>query len=201
MASAVKSFVIYSRLIGLVSKMSRVGNAAIKIPLGVAIQISGDAVNASRGSVSLTCFLPEGLSLHIDDVAKTATVVRSSDEPRLRSLHGLVRSLLANNLRGLVLPWEKRLEIVGVGYQASLTSGVLNLSVGFADLVKIPVPHGVLCVVPDSTHVTISGADRQLVGQMAANVRSVRPPEPYKGKGIRYMNEHVKRKSGKAFGS
>lgn len=201
MASAVKSFVIYSRLIGLVSKMSRVGNAAIKIPLGVAIQISGDAVNASRGSVSLTCFLPEGLSLHIDDVAKTATVVRSSDEPRLRSLHGLVRSLLANNLRGLVLPWEKRLEIVGVGYQASLTSGVLNLSVGFADLVKIPVPDGVLCVVPDSTHVTISGADRQLVGQVAANVRSVRPPEPYKGKGIRYMNEHVKRKSGKAFGS
>lgn len=201
MVSAVKLFVMYSRPFGWVSKMSRVGNAVIEIPPGVTIGVNGETVYASRGAVNLACVLPEGLSLRVDDDSKSAVVLRSSDQPRLRSLHGLVRSLLANNVRGLVVPWEKRLEIVGVGYQASLTNGVLHLSVGFADVVKIPVPAGVSCVVPDSTHVTLSGPDRQLVGQMAADVRSVRPPEPYKGKGIRYVNEHVKRKSGKAFGS
>lgn len=181
--------------------MSRVGNTPISVPAGISVDVVGGEVRTSRGTSVLSFPLPDGLGLQFDDGGKFVLVVRHSDESRFRSLHGLIRSLLANNVRGLVASWEKRLEIVGVGYQASLVAGYLHLSVGFADIVKIPIPAGVVCTVSDPTHLTLSGPDRQLVGQLAANVRSVRPPEPYKGKGIRYVDEHVKRKSGKAFGS
>lgn len=181
--------------------MSRVGNSPVSVPAGVKVDVVDGDVRASRGAAVLSFPLPDGLGLQFSDDGKSVSVYRKSDESRVRSLHGLARSLLANNVRGLIASWEKRLEIVGVGYQVSLVSGHLHLSVGFADIVKIPIPVGVVCTVSDPTHLCLSGADRQLVGQLAANVRSVRPPEPYKGKGIRYVNEHVKRKSGKAFGS
>lgn len=181
--------------------MSRVGNTPIQVPSGVNIEVCGGEVRVSRGVVVLCFPLPDGLSLQFDDAGSFVKVIRSSDQAQYRSLHGLVRSLLSNNVRGLVVPWVKKLEIVGVGYQASFVGSDLHLSVGFADVVKVRVPAGVVCSVPDVTHITLSGPDRQLVGQLAADVRSVRPPEPYKGKGIRYINEHVKRKSGKAFGS
>lgn len=181
--------------------MSRVGSRSVQVPLGINIEVCDRDVKVSRGAVVLSFPLPDGLSLRFDDAGRTVSVDRSSDQSQFRSLHGLVRSLLANNVRGLIVPWEKKLEIVGVGYQASFIGSELHLSVGFADVVKVPVPAGVACTVPDPTHITLSGPDRQLVGQLAADVRSVRPPEPYKGKGIRYINEHVKRKSGKAFGS
>lgn len=181
--------------------MSRVGNTPVQVPIGVNVEVCGGDVKVSRGVVVLCFPLPDCLSLRFDDAGNSVSVVRSSDQSQYRSLHGLVRSLLANNVRGLTVPWEKKLEIVGVGYQASFVGSELHLSVGFADVVKVPVPAGIVCTVPDATHITLSGPDRQLVGQLAADVRSVRPPEPYKGKGIRYINEHVKRKSGKAFGS
>ena len=127
--------------------------------------------------------------------------VEQDDRRELRALHGLIRALVANMVRGVVEPWEKKLEIVGVGYQAAMSPGKLTLNVGFAHPVIIPLPAGVTCELPDNTHVVLKSADRQAVGQVAANVRRVRPPEPYKGKGIRYAGEHVKRKQGKAFGS
>ena len=98
-------------------------------------------------------------------------------------------------------PWEKRLEIIGVGYQASFSNGILTLNVGFANPLLVNIPLKVRCEVPDVTHINLSSIDKQLVGQVAANIRCLRPPEPYKGKGIRYVNEFVRRKSGKAFGS
>jgi large subunit ribosomal protein L6 len=102
---------------------------------------------------------------------------------------------------GLIHPWEVKLEIVGVGYQAALKNGVISLQVGFANNVELKVPEGVSCELPDNTHVVIKSADKHAAGQFAANIRAVRPPEPYKGKGIRYAGERVRRKAGKAFGS
>ncbi|MEI8017908.1 MAG: 50S ribosomal protein L6, partial [Schlesneria sp.] len=106
-----------------------------------------------------------------------------------------------NMVVGLVQPWEVKLEIVGVGYQAALKSGVLSLQVGFANNIELKVPEGVTCELPDNTHIVIKSADKHAAGQYAANIRAVRTPEPYKGQGIRYAGEHVRRKAGKAFGS
>ena len=185
----------------LVQTMSRVSSAPVIIPPGVKVHVDAGVVYASAAKYRLSCPLPVELAVDFSSDGRSMTVMRFNDDADARSLHGLIRSLLNNNVQGLVTPWEKRLEIIGVGYQASLTAGVLSLSVGFADVVMIRVPDGVVCAVPDVTHINLSGPDKQLVGQLAANIRSVRPPEPYKGKGIRYLNEHVKRKSGKAFGS
>ena len=116
-------------------------------------------------------------------------------------MHGLTRSLINNMVQGVSTYFEKRLEIQGVGYNAVLDGGKLHLSVGFANTVRLPVPEGVLCELPDNTHIILKSADKQSVGQFAAEIRKVRPPEPYKGKGIRYRGEHVRRKAGKAFAS
>jgi large subunit ribosomal protein L6 len=128
-------------------------------------------------------------------------VERPADDRESRALHGLTRALLNNMVQGVSTPWEKKLELQGVGYQASLSGKTLTLQVGFANAVKLTVPANVICEVPDNTHINLKSADRQAVGQFAAEIRSVRPPEPYKGKGIRYVNERVRRKAGKAFGS
>ncbi len=181
--------------------MSRVGSAPIIIPAGVNVSVDGCTVYASASNVRLICPMPMRFGIVFSVDGKSVTVSRGADDAASRAQHGLIRSLLFNNVRGLIAPWEKRLEIIGVGYQASLAGRVLSLSVGYADVVTINIPEGVLCSVPDTTHVNLSGPDKQLVGQLAADIRSVRPPEPYKGKGIRYFNEYVKRKSGKAFGS
>jgi large subunit ribosomal protein L6 len=116
-------------------------------------------------------------------------------------VHGLTRALVSNMVLGVTNFWEKKLEIVGVGYQASLNGKTLSLQVGFANTIKLPVPPNVQCEVPDNTHITVRSTDRQAAGQFAANIRRVRPPEPDKGKGIRYAGEQVRRKAGKAFGS
>ena len=129
-------------------------------------------------------------------------VSRADDERQSRALHGLTRSLIANMVEGVTNGYTKKLEIVGVGYQAQLkAANTVALQVGFANQIVLEAPPGVSVVVPDATHITISGADKQAVGQFAAVVRKVRPPEPYKGKGIRYEGEVVRRKAGKAFGS
>ncbi len=181
--------------------MSRVGSAVITVASGVDVKTQADEVHVKGTHGQLSVRVPEGISVAYDTAKREIAVTRADDRRELRALHGLVRALIANHVRGVVQPWEKKLEIVGVGYQASLAPGKLTLNVGFANPVIIEIPKGVTCELPDNTHVTLKSADRQAVGQVAANVRSIRPPEPYKGKGIRYAGEHVKRKQGKAFGS
>jgi large subunit ribosomal protein L6 len=181
--------------------MSRVGKQSIDVPLAVDVEVSNCACVTSSGSIRLVASLPDGIRVEYSRGDRRLFVKDEAGTAKSRALHGLVRALISNNIKGLSVPWEKRLEIVGVGYQAVYTSGVLSLTVGFADVVRVAIPKEVVCTVPDPTHLVVSGPDKHLVGQVAANIRAVRPPEPYKGKGIKYNNEHVKRKSGKAFGS
>ena len=181
--------------------MSRIGIVAISVPPKVTIAIESSKAVIKGTFGELSCLLPEQLSILFDSEAAEIRVQRLDNSPMSRSLHGLTRTLLNNMVVGVEQPWEKKLEIVGVGYQASLSGDVLTLNVGYANPLQVRLPKGVMCVVSDPTHLVLSSADKQLVGQLAANVRSLRPPEPYKGKGIRYSNEIVRRKSGKAFGS
>lgn len=181
--------------------MSRVGNAVIPVPAGVEVKSEPELISVKGAHGQLSVRIPEGISIQFDAAKRQLAVQRADDRRESRALHGLTRALVNNVVRGVVQPWEKKLEIIGVGYQASMAAGKLTLNVGFANPVVVPIPKGVTCELPDNTHVTLKSADRQAVGQVAANIRSVRPPEPYKGKGIRYVGEHVKRKQGKAFGS
>lgn len=180
--------------------MSRVGKKPIPIPQGVNFGFKDGVATASKGNRTLTVPVDDRIQVNIKD-QKIVEVTRANDARESRALHGLTRSLLSNMLVGLVTPWEVKLEIVGVGYQAAVKGGVLSLQVGYAHSVDMKVPEGVACELPDNTHVVIRSADKHAAGQFAANIRAVRPPEPYKGKGIRYAGERVRRKAGKAFGS
>ena len=180
--------------------MSRIGKKPIPIPQGVNFGFKDGVATASKGTRTLT--VPVDNRIHVSVDEKNNVVVgRADDGAACRALHGLTRSLLSNMVVGLIQPWEVKLEIVGVGYQASLKNGVLSLQVGFANNIELKVPDGVSCELPDNTHIVIKSADKHAAGQYAANIRAVLPTEPYKGKGIRYAGEHVRRKAGKAFGS
>lgn len=181
--------------------MSRIGTKAINVPGGVTVVVHQSQVTVKGKCGELHCMIPPTIEVVFDHTAAQVRVERQDDSATARSLHGLVRSLIDNMVVGVNLPWEKRLEIVGVGYQASFSGSVLTLNVGYANPLLVTIPEGVKCVMADPTHIILSSADKQLVGQLAANVRSLRKPEPYKGKGIRYSGENVRRKSGKAFGS
>lgn len=181
--------------------MSRVGKKDISVPKDVSVHVDHNRVVISGRFGSLHCLIPAPLEIELDSVNGVLSVGRLGDDATARSVHGLVRSLIANSVLGVNTPWEKRLEIIGVGYQASFAGNVLTLNVGFSNPLLVNIPVDVKCELPDTTHIVLSSANKQLVGQIAANIRSLRPPEPYKGKGIRYLNEHVRRKSGKAFGS
>jgi large subunit ribosomal protein L6 len=181
--------------------MSRIGRKPVPVPANVKITVADSTINVEGPNGKLTYkFRPE-MQVKFDEAARQVTVVRPDDERQNRALHGLTRSLIANMVQGVTAGYTKKLEIVGVGYQAQLRGNALALQVGYANQISLEPPAGVKVVVPDATHVTISGPDKQAVGQFAAVVRKVRPPEPYKGKGIRYEGEVVRRKSGKAFGS
>lgn len=181
--------------------MSRIGKKSISLPKDVNVHVDHDRVVITGKFGSLHCLIPAPLKIELDSVNGLLSVDRLKDDATARSLHGLVRSLISNSVIGVNKPWEKRLEIIGVGYQASFANNLLSLNVGFSNPLLVNIPVDVACELPDSTHIVLSSVDKQLVGQIAANIRSLRPPEPYKGKGIRYLNEHVRRKSGKAFGS
>jgi large subunit ribosomal protein L6 len=181
--------------------MSRIGKKSVTIPKDVRVSIEGTQVVVTGKLGKLECHVPDLIGIDYDSSSGLINVSRKSDESLARSLHGLVRSLIANSVLGVCVPWVKRLEIIGVGYQASISNSILTLNVGYANPLLVNIPSQVRCEVPDPTHIVLSSVDKQLVGQIAANIRSLRPPEPYKGKGIRYIDEHVKRKSGKAFGS
>jgi large subunit ribosomal protein L6 len=178
--------------------MSRIGKQPVAVPSGVKVAITGKtiAVEGPKGKLDWT-FRPE-LTVTYDDGAKQIVVSRDSDARQSRALHGLTRSLVQNMVIGVSEGYEKRLEIVGVGYVGVVQKGRLELRVGFANEVHKPIPEGLDVSCPDTTHVVVKGANKQMVGQFAAEVRAVRKPEPYKGKGIRYEGELVRRKQGKA---
>lgn len=178
--------------------MSRIGKQPVDLPAGVTAKVEGQKVSIKGPKGELHLTVHPQIEVKSQD-GKQLVVNRHDDEAQNRALHGLTRALLNNMVSGVVNPFTKKLEIQGVGYQAQLVGGKsLNLSVGFANVVKLPIPAGVTCVVPDPTHITLTSCDRQAVGQFAAVIRRVRPPEPYKGKGIRYEGENVRRKAGKS---
>jgi large subunit ribosomal protein L6 len=182
--------------------MSRIGRKPVAVPANVKISIADSTIEVEgpKGKLSFS-HRPE-IGVVYDESKREVQVSRSNDERLSRSLHGLTRSLISNMVQGVASGYTRKLEIVGVGYQAQLKkANTVALQVGYANQVVLEAPTGVTVTVPDATHVVITGADKQAVGQFAAEVRKVRPPEPYKGKGIRYEGEAVRRKAGKAFGS
>jgi large subunit ribosomal protein L6 len=176
--------------------MSRIGKAPIPIPSGVEVAVRGQDVSVKGPMGTLARAFSDKVRITVDD--STAKVERFDDGRDSRALHGLSRALLANMVTGVTQGFRKELSIVGVGYRAGLQGATLELQVGFSHPVRIQAPEGIAFEVPNPTHVVVSGIDKELVGQMAANIRKVRPPEPYKGKGIRYVDEYVRRKAGKA---
>jgi large subunit ribosomal protein L6 len=175
--------------------MSRIGKKPVNIPKGVTVQIQDHtvAVKGPRGELRRVMHEEMALALEKDQV----TVARPSDEQRHRALHGLTRTLVQNMVDGVSKGFSKTLEIQGVGYKAEAKPYGVNLVVGFSHPVKYEAPKGIKISVDNNVVVKIEGADKELVGQVAAELRSVRPPEPYKGKGIRYVGEQVRRKAGK----
>jgi large subunit ribosomal protein L6 len=178
--------------------MSRIGKQPVAVPSGVKIGLAGQEISVEGPLGKLSLELRPEIAAKYDEGAKQVTLSRADDSRQARALHGLSRALVQNMVVGVTKGYEKKLEIVGVGYLASLQKGVLQLRVGFANEIHKPVPAGLTVTCPDQTHVVIKGSDKQLVGQFAAEVRAVRKPEPYKGKGVRYDGEVVRRKAGKA---
>jgi large subunit ribosomal protein L6 len=175
--------------------MSRIGRKPIEIPAGVSVSLDPGRVIVNGPLGELNQRVPRRMKLEQEN--GEIIVSRPSDRGDDRALHGLTRSLIANMVEGVTKGFEKRLEIQGVGYRAALRGQALELSVGFSHPVVIEPPAGITFEVPTATEILVKGIDKQQVGQTAAEVRSVRPPEPYKGKGIRYEGEYVRRKVGK----
>jgi large subunit ribosomal protein L6 len=175
--------------------MSRIGRKPIEIPAGVSVSLDPGRVMVNGPLGELTQQVPQRMAIAQED--GEIIVKRPTERGEDRALHGLTRSLVANMIEGVTKGFEKRLEIQGVGYRAALRGQSLELQVGFSHSVVIEPPQGITFEVPTQTEVIVKGIDKQQVGQTAAEVRSVRPPEPYKGKGIRYAGEYVRRKVGK----
>jgi large subunit ribosomal protein L6 len=178
--------------------MSRIGKKPIGIPSGVTVEVKDTNVHVKGSKGELTLMLLPEVGVEVKE--NNVTVTRNADTDEARARHGLIRSLLANMVKGVSEGYEKKLEIIGVGYKAQVKGKVLNLSLGFSHPVDFPIPAGIEIVQDEKNKafITVKGIDKQLVGQTAANIREFRKPEPYKGKGIRYSDEHVRRKPGKA---
>jgi len=180
--------------------MSRIGNSPIQLPKNVEIRFDdGGAVNVKGPKGALSMQVHPELKLDLAD--GVLRVVRPSDESRHKALHGLTRTLLANMVNGVTDGFSKKLEIQGVGYRAEKKGPGITLHLGFSHPVNYPAPEGIEFEIPIPTEVVVKGIDKALVGQVAAEIRGVRPPEPYKGKGVRYSGEQVRRKAGKTAGS
>jgi len=176
--------------------MSRIGKQTIGIPDGVTVNIANGEIQVKGPKGTLSGAIPEGINGKVED--GVVSFARPDDSKPARSLHGLARALANNMIVGVSQGFTKRLEIEGVGYRADVKGKVLNLLLGFSHPVDMPIPEGLKVSVDQNTKVSIEGADKQSVGQFAADVRALRPPEPYKGKGVRYDDEHIRRKVGKA---
>jgi large subunit ribosomal protein L6 len=181
--------------------MSRIGKQPVPYAAGVKVQVAQGTVQVEgpKGKLEFTCH--PNMRVEHDDKAKVIRVTRPDDERLNRALHGLTRSLIANMVQGVTKGFERKLKIEGIGYQARMDKKTLVLTVGYANAVEMTPPEGVAVELVDPTTIVIRGLDKQKVGQFAAEVRQVRKPEPYKGKGIRYENEQVRRKEGKSFTS
>ena len=176
--------------------MSRIGKRPIPIPDKVTVTISDLTITVKGGKGELTRTLPEGVTLSEENGA--VVVTRINDSRMARERHGLCRTLVANMVEGVSKGYERKLEIQGVGYRAAVKGKNLDMNMGYSHPVVIEPPAGITFATDGPTKVTVSGIDKELVGNVAAKVRAVRPPEPYKGKGIRYEGEHVRRKAGKS---
>jgi len=178
--------------------MSRIGKMAIPLPSGVDIKQADGQLQVKGPKGQLSMKIPGEIQIAVED--GELRVTRPSDQREMRALHGLTRSLAANMVEGVTNGFSKTLQIVGVGYRAEKKGNGLTLHLGFSHTIHYEAAKGVTLDVPNNTTVVVSGADKQKVGQAAAEIRSYRPPEPYKGKGVRYENEHVRRKAGKTAG-
>jgi large subunit ribosomal protein L6 len=176
--------------------MSRIGKMPVTVPSGVDVKVDGAQVTVKGSKGELSRQFTDRVSFAMDD--GVITVAREDDTRESRALHGLSRALLANMVEGVSEGFSKVLEIQGVGYRASLKGSDIELLVGFSHPVNVKAPKGITFEVPEPTRIVVSGIDKEQVGQVAADIRKVRPPEPYKGKGIRYEGEYVRRKAGKA---
>jgi large subunit ribosomal protein L6 len=176
--------------------MSRIGNAPITLPAGVTMAVAGSTVTVTGPKGALTRTFSDRIAVAVSD--GVARVSRSDDQRQTRALHGLSRALLANMVAGVFAGYTRELQMVGVGYRAALQGSTLELAVGFSHPVRVTAPEGIGFEVPDPTRILVRGIDKEQVGQVAAEIRRLRPPEPYKGKGIRYVDEKIRRKAGKA---
>jgi large subunit ribosomal protein L6 len=176
--------------------MSRIGKAPVTLPKGVEVKVDGQQLTCKGPKGSLSISLMEGITAAIDK--GNVVFARKEDTKLLRAMHGTSRAILSNMVEGVTTGFSKKLEIVGVGYKAVMQGKKLALNVGFANTIEVQIPDGVQIKLPDPNHVEVTGLDKQLVGQVAANIRAARKPEPYKGKGVRYSDEVVRRKAGKA---
>ncbi|MFD2756835.1 50S ribosomal protein L6 [Gulosibacter faecalis] len=176
--------------------MSRIGRLPIEIPAGVEVNLNGAdvTVKGPKGELSLTVASPIEVKVEEGQVL----VTRPDDERESRALHGLTRTLISNNIIGVTTGYTKDLEVVGTGYRVMAKGSDLEFALGFSHPVNVPAPEGITFKVEGQNKISIQGIDKQLVGETAANIRKIRPPEPYKGKGIRYAGEQVRRKAGKA---
>lgn len=176
--------------------MSRIGKAPIELPKGVEVRVDGATVTVKGPMGELSRELVPEMKIEQSD--GVLRVVRPSDQPRHRALHGLTRALVANMVKGVTEGFKKTLEIQGVGYRAQMEGKTLVLALGYSHPVNVPPPDGIEFEVDGTSKIVVKGINKQAVGQVAADVRKIRPPEPYKGKGIRYEGEYVRRKAGKA---
>jgi large subunit ribosomal protein L6 len=178
--------------------MSRIGKLPITVPAGVTVKLDGHTMHVKGPKGELTRTLHNSMIITVDGA--TITVTRPSDESLHKSMHGLTRTLIANMIEGCAKGYSKSLEITGVGYKAEPKPFGLQLALGFSHQIQVKAPAGIKLSAPQPTQVIIEGADKEKVGQIAAEIRSLRPPEPYKGKGIKYTGETIRRKAGKAGG-
>jgi large subunit ribosomal protein L6 len=178
--------------------MSRIGKKPVPIPKGVTVTLDGSKVTVKGPKGELSRSLPAAMLVSIKD--NEVVVERPSEENEHKALHGLTRTLIANMVEGVTAGFSKQLEIIGVGYKAEVRPYGLQLSLGFSHVIEYRAPAGIKLTAPQPTQVTIEGANKEMVGQVAAEIRGYRPPEPYKGKGIKYVGEQVRRKAGKAGG-
>jgi large subunit ribosomal protein L6 len=176
--------------------VSRIGKQPITVPSGVQVQIDGQRVSVKGPKGELQREVHGDIRVHLDD--GKVSVTRTSDLPYHRALHGLTRALLSNMVTGVSTGFSKTLELLGVGYRAQQMGQNIQIAVGYSHPVDVKAPSGIQLEVEGTSRIHVRGVDKELVGQTAAEIRSIRPPEPYKGKGIRYEGEHVRRKAGKA---
>ncbi|MFM5905502.1 MAG: 50S ribosomal protein L6 [Micrococcales bacterium] len=176
--------------------MSRIGKLPIPVPAGVEVKIDGSTVSVKGPKGSLSHFVPEPITVSLEEGA--LVVARPDDERNSRSLHGLTRTLIANQIQGVTEGFAKGLEIVGTGYRVTAKGSDIEFALGYSHPILVKAPAGITFTVEGNTKVTVSGIDKQAVGEVAANLRKLRKPEPYKGKGVRYAGEVVRRKAGKS---